>query len=354
MSALDFPSSPAVGQLFQQSDGQPSYLWDGTVWKLMAQPKGIPAAGFRNVLMNGDIGIWRRNFPNGGAATTGSPYMADRWQWSSVNTTVTINAWPQTSPGAIIGCEAPRVLQMAVNSVAGAGNYGLFLQKIEYVNSLVSNEPYTLSFWANSGGQSLKIGIDIQRYYGSGGSPSAQEVLYRGQVVTTASVWKKYAVTFTASSMAGKTLGSNADDYAFVQFWLDAGSTYAANSSNIGQQTGTWQFTNIQLERGAVATPFERRPLQVERQLCQRYYESGIYYSMFSSPSSGGFAKTECIEFLTTKRVTPSMVRAWSSYGNVASFNANGTTQANHHELVTSSALGNAYGTFQWEASAEL
>ena len=89
MSALDFPSSPAVGQLFQQSESQPSYVWDGTAWKLLAQPKGVVEAGFRNVLMNGDMGIYRRNFP--AANFAGTAYLADRWIWASNGTYLNVS-----------------------------------------------------------------------------------------------------------------------------------------------------------------------------------------------------------------------------------------------------------------------
>lgn len=351
MSALDFPSSPAVGQLFQQSESQPAYLWDGVAWKLMARPKGVEQSGFRNVFINGDMGIYRRNFP--AANFVGNAYLADRWQWQSAGTYLNA-AWPLMSPGAVIGCEAARALQMTVNSVAGAGNYGALVQKIEHANSFISNEPYTLSGWVNTGGQSLKFGVDIQRYYGSGGSPSAQEVLSRAGFTTTISAWKRFVHTFICPTAAGKTLGSDGLDYVFVLFWLDAGSTYNTNSSNTGQQSGTWQFASLQLERGLTATPFERRPAAIERLLCQRFYNSGTFYEQFASPSTGGFANTSGIEFPVTMRATPSMVRNWGALSNVSSTSVQGTYPWAHYEQLVSAGMANISGTFTWEASAEL
>ena len=47
----------------------------------------------------------------------------------------------------------------------------------------------------------------------------------------------------------------------------------------VGAQTsGTWTIGNVQLERGSVATPFERRQYGTELMLCQRYYEASYVF----------------------------------------------------------------------------
>jgi len=80
----------------------------------------------------------------------------------------------------------------------------------------------------------------------------------------------------------------------------------------------TLVITNVQLEEGSVATPFERRPLGTELVLCWRYYEksydSGVqpgaatYMSAISGAKpSAGFAFSSSVRFLTSKRAAPTI-----------------------------------------------
>jgi len=61
----------------------------------------------------------------------------------------------------------------------------------------------------------------------------------------------------------------------------------------IGAQTsGTWVIGNVQLEAGAVMTPFERRPVGMELQLCQRYFITYGGSSAFETIGYGFCADT--------------------------------------------------------------
>ena len=56
-------------------------------------------------------------------------------------------------------------------------------------------------------------------------------------------------------------------------FAADSSQNYAASATNfLALQDNAVYVTGVQLEKGALATPFEFRPLQVELQLCQRYF----------------------------------------------------------------------------------
>ena len=54
--------------------------------------------------------------------------------------------------------------------------------------------------------------------------------------------------------------------------WFDAGSSFNARTDSLGQQSGTFDIAQVQIEPGPVATPFEQRPIGTELQLCKRYY----------------------------------------------------------------------------------
>lgn len=115
------------------------------------------------------------------------------------------------------------------------------------------------------------MAVSIGGYGGSGFS------------VTQSSSWQTYA----------STLEFNARRFCSgVPNWAGAGSSAYIS------------VTDLQLEKGSVATPFERRPYQVELALCQRYYETGsckVY-------AAGSTSISSAVNYRVPKRavVTPS------------------------------------------------
>jgi hypothetical protein len=119
---------------------------------------------------------------------------------------------------------------------------------------------------------SKDIALEINQYFGTGGSPSST---VNGIGVTTCSLttsWQKFTVTATIPSISGKTIGTDNNDHLQIVFWLDAGSDYNARTNSLGQQSGTFDIAQVQLEAGDTATPFEVRSYGQELALCQRYY----------------------------------------------------------------------------------
>jgi hypothetical protein len=112
----------------------------------------------------------------------------------------------------------------------------------------------------NSG--TLTITPFLQQNFGTGGSPSAPvSTLGTAEILAVTANFVKIVQRFTVPSIAGKTLGTNNNDYLFVG-WLCSINTvfnvdYARPSLNIGEK----EFT------------YNKRPLERELALCQRYYE---------------------------------------------------------------------------------
>jgi hypothetical protein len=83
--------------------------------------------------------------------------------------------------------------------------------------------------------------------------------------------------TVTTIGTVTKTINAVGNRYD-CQFTLPAG---AANGVEVifgisNMTSGTFALTNVQLEAGAVATPFERRSYGTELALCQRYFCSSF------------------------------------------------------------------------------
>lgn len=222
--------------------------------------------GFKNKIINGNFDIWQRG--TSVAAFTGSnKFAADHWKGSAVGSTIALSQQVFT-PGQIAVPNGPSFFHRAVvASTAGAGNYAALIHSLEGIE-LYSGGTYTLSFWAKAD-SAKSIGLEVQKNYGSSGTAIENAVSTTSLALTTA--WQKFTYTFTVTSNAGKTIAGGNDCLVF-NFWFDCGSNFTARGT-IGQQSGTFDIAQVQLEQGSVATSFGIRPMGIELSLCQRYYQ---------------------------------------------------------------------------------
>jgi hypothetical protein len=236
----------------------------------LASLNGGPLAGFRNRIINGNFDIWQR-----GTSFTGAEYTADRWVNYRVGTTHSVTR-PLFAVGETSVPNQPVFYsRTVVTSVTGAGNNSILLQKIEGVRTFAGQE-VTVSFWARVD-STKNISPELVQYFGNGGSPSADVTAIGGaRKVSIGTSWQKVSFTATVPSISGKTLGTDGNDCLVLNIWFDAGSDFNARTDSLGQQSGTFDIAQVQIEPGPVATPFEQRPIGTELALCQRYYQSGI------------------------------------------------------------------------------
>ena len=226
---------------------------------------GGPLAGFRNRIINGNFDFWQR-----GTSFTASDYGADRWIHARLGTTHTATRQAFTLGQTAVPGEPTYFCRTVVSSVAGAGNYAVLVQRIEDVRTFAGQQ-VTLSFWAKADA-TKNIAINMVQNFGTGGSPSAN-VGISGTKISVGTTFQKVTVTATLPSISGKTLGTNNNSTLNLNIWFDAGSTWNGDTDTLGQQSGTFEIAQVQLEPGPVATPFEQRPIGTELALCQRYFQ---------------------------------------------------------------------------------
>ena len=226
---------------------------------------GGPLAGFRNRIINGNFDFWQR-----GTSFTASDYGADRWIHARFGTTHTVTRQAFTLGQTAVPGEPTYFCRTVVSSVAGAGNYAVLVQRIEDVRTFAGQQ-VTLSFWAKADA-TKNIAINMVQNFGTGGSPSAN-VGISGTKISVGTTFQKVTVTATLPSISGKTLGTNNNSTLNLNIWFDAGSTWNGDTDSLGQQSGTFEIAQVQLEPGPVATPFEQRPIGTELALCQRYFQ---------------------------------------------------------------------------------
>lgn len=231
---------------------------------------------FRNKLINGNFDVWQRG--TSGFSTATGTYTADRWRNDQTITVVRSTDVPNS--GALYSFDVTQ----------GSTSYGTFVQRIESANCFdLVGKQITLSFWAKNVSGSIGMNVLI-RYAGSTDNFSSP-VNIQSIGSSISSSWTYYTFTFNA-------LPSQVANGLEVGIYRDLGSA----------QT---RYSQIQLEVGSVATPFERRLYTTELQLAQRYFErdtdtsAGFYVTQRSSISNGEWYQT--VPFQIWKRAVPTI-----------------------------------------------
>jgi len=265
-SAADTVARLAVG-----TDGH-AVVADSTATNGLAYS---PLSGFRNAIINGDFRINQRGLNSsgqvGGVALTSGQYGFDRWRFNFSGGTVTYSAQTFTIGNPITGYEPTTFARVVTASQSASGDLCIFNQRMESVRTFAGQE-ITVSFWAKASSGTPKLAIELEQGFGTGGSPSSPVNTYVGQATLSTS-WTRFRFTVSVPSISGKTLGTAGDDYFQLNFWTSAGSTFNSRTGSLGIQNITADFWGVQIEAGPVATPFQQRPIGIELQLCQRYYQ---------------------------------------------------------------------------------
>lgn len=285
----------------------------------------------KNRLINGDLSIWQRGIS---FAASQLHFSADRWLVQCGGSTIASSRLAIPGSQTLIPGNPRNAIRCVVNSVANTANYASLRQRIEGVDTL-AGQRVTLSFWAKADGNK-SISVEFCQRVGS-----AEDVLGIGVTkLNLTSTWTKQTISFDMPVFAASTFGT---DYLEMFIWMDAGSQYNARTASLGQQSGTFDFTMLQLEAGALATDFEFRHPAAELLMCQRYYEKsysiGVYPgaadragSYRCSVVNGFFLSAGTIPFAVVKRAAPSITiyaARDGSAGNGSEVNNSGVFVAN-------------------------
>lgn len=274
----------------------------------------------RNYLHNPLFNVAQR----GAGPFTAAGYTGDRWtnNFSGGSQSFVNNAVTDASRAQIGDEAATWSLTNTFTGAAAVGSYNLISQRIEGIRRL-AGKTVTVSFWAATTAGTLKLGVSIDQYFGSGGSPSAS-VNVAGIAVTLNTTWARYSATLTLPSIAGKTLGTANDAFSSLNFWYSAeASTFATRSGGVGVQSGTIFLWGVQLEIGTVMTPLEKPDPQQDLAKCQRFYQIG--YFNYSGSGTGGVSTSMSQQLPVAFRAAPTFV---NTGGGAATNFSNGVIAA--------------------------
>jgi hypothetical protein len=296
------------------------------------------AVQFRNRIINGDMRIDQRLAGTANAAllTGQDVYTADRWAvWrnaSGANYTVQ----------RIANAGAPGndfALQATVTTSATPGTNDIYFmhQKIEGYNvndfglGTANAAFFTISFHVRS---------SVTGTFGLIATNAAKNRSFATTyTVNAANIWE-YKVITIKGDVTGTWAKDNTTGLDII--WsLGAGSGASTAASGawvaggfynvtgavqfVGSAVGaTFALTNVSVEKGGVATPFEVRPFAMELGMCQRYYESSLglqlrYAANRFATSTSAYGLV--LAFKVMKSKLPSLVNApltWTIWFDVS------------------------------------
>ena len=280
--------------------------------QILAQPKGFLDP--ENRIINGAFDFWQR-----GTSSTANGYgSADRWVNNFVNGTVTMSR-QSFALGDVLGSNNPTFfLRQTVSGQTLSGDVASVNQAIEGVRSY-AGQTITVLGWARRSSGSGNMAVEPLQYFGTGGSPSST-VFVAPQTVTLTSSFAPFALTFSIPSIAGKTLGTNNNDYVAFSFWTSAGSNFNARTNSLGLQTIGVDLWGVHIKVGTHTTAavdlYKQPEIGPEFARCQRYFyrtaENGsiptsiMTMSVESNVGGVGFAGGGC-PHPTTMRAVPTV-----------------------------------------------
>jgi hypothetical protein len=290
-------------------------------------PTADSLQGFRNRIINGDMRIDQRNLGTQTVNASGL-YTVDRWQ---ANQTAAGKFSVGKSTVAPTGFTNSYLATSLSAYSVGSSDIFFFNQNIEGNNisdlawGTANAKAVTLSFWVRS---------SLTGDFGGALANSAHDRSYPFLfAVSSADTWEYKTITVLGDT-SGTWLTDNGIGIQLI-FGLGGGAgrsgtagawaastlyTAAGAVSVVGTSGATFYITGVQLEKGSVATEFERRPYGTELQLCQRYFEavSGPVYLTYVNVASSN-TRSSSFFFRTTKRATPTVV-----FGGTSEYIRNG------------------------------
>ncbi len=238
-------------------------------------------AGYRNKLINGDFDIWQRATSKTETTLVSSAYIAvDRWRFAASLTSgsVTVSRQTHTIGQTDVPGNPKYFWQVAGSSAAtGTDGYMSLSQPIESVYTLAGKK-VTITGYVRSPNGARGIGLHVDQYFGSGGTPSPSTPINVPQF-TVGTTWTKIQAVVDIPSIIGKTLGSNPTDFLrlyvlIVSKGVDA--SYYGMAPAIGDLNSDIiqlsHFSMVEGDATAEDDPFSPRHIQQELALCHRYY----------------------------------------------------------------------------------
>jgi hypothetical protein len=261
-----------------------------------------------------------------------------------------------------------KMLCTTANASLSAGSICTIAQEFEgqnlqqFLKGTSSAKQFALSFWVKSNVTGTYIAELFDR--------DNTRTVSASYTISASATWEKKTIVFPADT-TGAFDNDNASSM-FVGFWLVAGTDYTsgtlnttwASNTNANRAVGQtnlaaatnnyWQITGVQLEAGAVATPFEFEDYGTTLAKCQRYYQ--VLNGSLATYAATREANANYYRHLVQMRATPTITVTTSpSYTNASALTNDENSATGSRFYVTVTSTGRAFATgFVYAAASEL
>jgi hypothetical protein len=244
----------------------------------------------RNRLINGDMRVSQRGTSFVSGANNDDTYTLDRWTLLSDGNDIVDVTQANVAPTA-------GLFSIGLDVETANKKFGI-LQIIEQRNIVgMFNQPVTLSFSARTSGSSIgnlkavilswnstadTVTSDVVSAWGADGVTPTWATNWTAentpQNLSPSNTWTRYSITATLDTASTNNVA--------VFIWCDDMTTTLGDFLYI---------TDVQLEVGSLATPFERKLMNQALADCQRYYQREpdhaivMYPDQAGSPASGRY-----------------------------------------------------------------
>jgi len=273
------------------------------------------ALGVRNLIINGDMSIAQRGTSAVTVNANSVFYPVDRFHAVGVASAGVFTA-QQVSDSPDGGDKSLKFTVTTASASSGAYRFhynveGNHVAHLGFGQSWAKT--FTLSFWVKS---------SVTGTYSGSLRNSAHNRSYVYEyTIDTANTWERKTITITADT-TGTWLTDNGSGLKIIWGLSStaagtAGSWQSANYFTSTNQTewiatsgATFYITQVQLEVGDTATPFEHRPYDMELARCQRYYYKRVSGTLahFGTGEYYSSSLVRChIDLPITMRATPTL-----------------------------------------------
>jgi hypothetical protein len=315
----------------------------------------------RNVIINGAMQVAQRGTSTTGITSSGY-YTADRWRFAVAS----IGTWTQTiendAPTGSGFRKSWKTLCTTADSTPAADDQlrfegrleGQDLQRIRKGTS--SAQQLTLSFWVKSN----VTGTYVFNLFDTDNTRQVSAAY----TISASGTWEKKTITFPADTTGafdndnGNSLtarwnlsaGSNRNSGTLRTTWTSTVTAdEAVGQTNLAAATDNyWQITGVQLEAGAVATPFEFENIGTTLAKCQRYFTRSDLIVRAVPRFTDGIALST-VYFKVSMRSAPTV-----TITNVTGTNNCDATATDGFKTYSSAAHTNNESSFSWTAAIEL
>lgn len=222
----------------------------------------------RNRLINGDMRVAQRGTSFVAGANNDDTYNLDRWTLLSDGNDIVDITQANVAPSG-------GLFSMGLDVETANKKFGI-LQIIEQRNIVgMFNQPVTLSFSARTTGTSIgnlkavilswtgtadTVTSDVVSAWGADGVTPTWAASWTAentpQNLAPSNTWTRYSITATLDTASTNNVA--------VFIWCDDMTTTVGDFLYV---------TDVQLEVGSLATPYERKPMNAVLDECSRYYQ---------------------------------------------------------------------------------